>query len=132
MNKKQSIKKSVPAKTKKPDKVLLYHNTRCTKSREACSILEEEGIAFDTIEYLKKPLNQAEIKALLKKLKLKAEALVRKKEPLFIEHFSSKKFTETQWIKLLADNPILIERPIIVKGNKAIIGRPTEKIWEIL
>jgi arsenate reductase len=112
--------------------VTVYHNTRCSKSREACSILEEEGIKFETIEYLKTPPTQAKIKELLKMLGIKAEALVRKSEPLFKEKFAAKKLTETQWIKVLADNPILIERPIIVKGNKAIIGRPPEKVLELI
>ncbi len=110
----------------------VYHNTRCSKSREACSILQDEGVQFETIEYLKTPPSQKEIKDLLKILKLKAEDIVRKGEPLFKEKFATKKLSELQWIKVLADNPILIERPIIVKGNKAVIGRPPEKVLELL
>lgn len=127
--KKETIKKTPSSKK---EKLIVYHNTRCSKSREACSILEAKGISFDTLEYLKTPLSPEDIKALLKKLGLKAEELVRKKEPLFIEKFASKKYTETQWVKILSENPILIERPIVVKGNKAIIGRPVERIAEIL
>jgi arsenate reductase len=119
-------------KGKGKEKITIYHNTRCTKSREACSILEKKGVDFTTIEYLKEPLNQTELKALLKKLNLKAEEIVRKSEPLFKEKFASKKLTEAQWIKILTENPILIERPILVKGNKAIIGRPVERVVEIL
>jgi arsenate reductase len=119
-------------KGKAKEKITIYHNTRCTKSREACAILEKKGVDFDTIEYLKTPLNQAELKALLKKLNLKAEEIVRKSEPLFKEKFASKKLTEAQWIKTLTENPILIERPILVKGDKAIIGRPVERVIEIL
>ena len=132
MTKKETTVKTaaIPSKTK--EKITVYHNTRCTKSREACSILEHKGVAFNTVEYLKTPLNQEEIKALLKKLNLKAEELVRKKEPLFLEKFASKKYTEAQWLKILTANPILIERPILVKGNKAIIGRSVERITEIL
>jgi arsenate reductase len=110
----------------------IYHNNRCSKSREACSILEEEGVKFETIEYLKTPPSQKEIKDLLKMLGLKAEGIVRKSELLFKEKFANKKLTEAQWIKALADNPILIERPIIVKGNKAVIGRPPEKVLELI
>ncbi|HET6226759.1 MAG TPA: arsenate reductase (glutaredoxin) [Bacteroidia bacterium] len=116
----------------KKEKITIYHNTRCTKSREACSLLEEKGIDFDTVEYLKTPLNQTEIKALLKKLNLKAEELVRKSEPLYKEKFANKKITEAQWIKIFSENPILIERPILVKGNKAIIGRPVEKVIDFI
>lgn len=116
----------------KKEQLVVYHNTRCSKSREACSILQEKGIAYDTLEYLKTPLSVEDIKGLLKKLELHAEELVRKKEPLFLEKFASKKYTELQWIKILHENPILIERPILVKGNKAIIGRPIEKITAFL
>lgn len=84
------------------------------------------------VEYLKTPPTQQEIKELLKMLGMKAEEIVREGEPLFKEKFADKKRTETQWIKALAENPILIERPIIVKGNKAIIGRPIERVQEFL
>lgn len=117
---------------KKETKIIIYHNNRCTKSREACSILDEKGIPFETVEYLKTPLNESEIKALLKKLNIKAEELVRKNEPLFKEKYAAKKLTETQWLKILEANPILIERPILVKGNKAIIGRPVERVIEFI
>jgi arsenate reductase len=131
MDKKESTK-TTDKLPKGNEKITIYHNARCTKSREACSILEDKGLAFDTVEYLKTPLNQTQIKALLKKLNLKAEEIVRKSEPLFKEKFASKKLTEAQWIKTLSENPILIERPILVKGNKAIIGRPVERVIEIL
>lgn len=110
----------------------VYHNNRCTKSREACSILQEENIPFETIEYLKTPPTQSQIKVLLKMLDMKAEDIVRKGEPLYKEKFSGKKLSEEKWIKILSENPILIERPIVVKGNKAVIGRPPEKVLELL
>lgn len=110
----------------------IYHNTRCSKSREACSILQDKGVEFETIEYLKTPPTQKEIKGLLKMLGMKALDIVRKGEPLYKEKFANKKLSESEWIKALAENPILIERPIIVKGNKAVIGRPTEKVLELL
>ncbi|MES2286419.1 MAG: arsenate reductase (glutaredoxin) [Bacteroidota bacterium] len=112
--------------------ITIYHNTRCSKSREACSILEDKGVEFETIEYLKTPPTQKEIKGLLKMLGMKAQDIVRKGEPLYKEKFADKKLSESEWIKTLAENPILIERPIIVKGNKAIIGRPPEKVLELL
>lgn len=116
----------------KKDKITIYHNTRCSKSREACSILQEENIPFETIEYLKTPPTEKEITSLLKMLGMKAEDIVRKNEPLYKEKFSGKKLSEEKWIKVLSENPILIERPIIVKGNKAVIGRPPEKVLELL
>jgi arsenate reductase len=112
--------------------VRLYHNTRCSKSRDVCSILEKTKVKTEVIEYLKTPPTQKQIKELLKMLGMKAEEIVRKGEPLFKENFGGKKITQTQWIKILAENPILIERPIIVKGDKAIIGRPPEKVIEFL
>ena len=110
----------------------IYHNTRCSKSREACSILQDKGVEFETTEYLKTPPTQKEIKGLLKMLGMKAQDIVRKGEPLYKEKFADKKLSESQWVKALAENPILIERPIIIKGNKAIIGRPPEKVLELL
>lgn len=112
--------------------ITVYHNTRCRKSREACSILEERGKAFEVVEYLKTPLTQKEIKDLLKKLGLKAEDIIRKGETVFKENYKGKTILETEWLKILADNPILIERPIIVKGDKAVIGRPPEKVLDLL
>ena len=112
--------------------IKIFHNPKCSKSREACTFLKEKGMIFKTTEYLKTPPDQQQIKELLKMLGLTAEAIVRKKEPLFKEKFADKKLTEIQWIKILSANPILIERPIIIKGNKAVIGRPTEKIMELL
>ena len=117
---------------KKLSMIKVYHNTRCSKSREACSILQEKKISFETIEYLKTPPTTSEIKKLLKMLGMKAEDIVRKGEPLYKEKFDNKKFSETEWINILSKNPVLIERPIIVKGNKAVIGRPPEKVLELL
>ncbi len=112
--------------------ITIYHNTRCSKSRDVCTILEKKKVKTEVVEYLKTPPTEAEIIELLKMLGMKAEDLVRKKEPLFLEKFKNKKLTEAQWIKAMAQNPILIERPIIVKGKKAIIGRPPEKVLEFL
>ncbi len=114
------------------EKVTVYHNTRCSKSRETCSFLEEKQVPFNTVEYLKNPLSKAEIKALLKKLNMKAEDLVRKNEPIFKEKFAKKSYTEEQWVELLELYPVLIQRPIVVKGDKAVIGRPLENILEII
>ncbi|OFY86911.1 MAG: arsenate reductase (glutaredoxin) [Bacteroidetes bacterium RIFCSPLOWO2_12_FULL_35_15] len=110
----------------------IYHNARCSKSREACSILQEKNIPFETIDYLKTPPSQKEIKELLKKLGMKAEEIVRKGEVIYKEKYKNKTFSETEWINILSENPILIERPILVKGDKAVIGRPPEKVLELI
>jgi len=106
----------------------IYHNPRCTKSRQALALLEKKGKKIQVIEYLNTPPSEKDLKTILKKLNISAFDLVRMKEPLYKEKYKSKKLSESQWIAILAKNPILIERPIIVKGNKAVIGRPTENI----
>lgn len=104
------------------------------KSRSALDLIKERTKDIDiiVIEYLKTPPSEKELKNILQKLGLKAEEIIRKKEPLFLEKFSGKKMTEGQWIKILSKNPILIERPIVVKGNKAVIGRPIENVMPLL
>jgi len=119
-------------KNKIAPELTVYHNTRCSKSRDVCAILEKKKIKPEIVEYLKTPPSQKQIKELLKKLGIKAEELVRKSEPVFKENFSDQKYTQAQWIRILSENPILIERPIIVKGDKAIIGRPPEKVLDFL
>jgi arsenate reductase (glutaredoxin) len=110
----------------------IYHNTRCSKSRDVCALLQKKKLKTEVVEYLKTPPSPKEIKELLTMLGMKASELVRRNEPLFKEKYEGKKITETQWLKILSENPILIERPIIVKGNRAVIGRPTEKVLELL
>jgi arsenate reductase (glutaredoxin) len=112
--------------------LVIYHNNRCSKSRNACSIAEQKGIKAEIIEYLKTPLTQAKIKELLQKLGIKAQELVRKGEELYKEKYKGKSLSESEWIKVLAENPILIERPIVVNGEKAVIARPPEKILDII
>jgi arsenate reductase len=113
-------------------KVSLYYNPRCSKCREALCMLEEKGIEPEIIEYLKNPPTEKQLKDLLKKLGLKAEDLLRKKEPLFEKKFKKKKLSEAEWVKVMCKNPILIERPIAIEGNKAVIGRPAERVIELL
>lgn len=112
--------------------VKIYHNPRCAKSRETLAILEKEKADVEVVEYLKNPPSEKELKSMLKKLGLKAEDIVRKKELFFREKFSKKKFTEAQWLKILVKNPVLIERPVVVKGTKAVIGRPPENVLSII
>ena len=112
--------------------IKIYHNTRCSKSRDVCTILEKKKVKTEIVEYLKTPPTAAEIKELLKMLGIKAVDLLRKKESVFLDKYAGKNLTEAQWIKAMAQNPILIERPIVVKGKKAIIGRPPEKVLEFL
>lgn len=107
---------------------IVYHNTRCSKSRNAVKKLEDENKEFTVVEYLKTPLSAEQIKDLLKKLDMDAESLVRKTETIFKEEFKGKLLSEEEWIAAMVKYPKLIQRPIIVKGEKAVIGRPLENI----
>jgi arsenate reductase (glutaredoxin) len=104
--------------------MIIYHNPRCSKCREALDLLEENNCTIEIREYLKEPPTKKELKELLSKLRCKASAIVRKSEPLYKEKYAESKYTETQWIKILTENPILIERPIVIDGERAVIGRP--------
>jgi arsenate reductase len=110
----------------------IYHNPRCSKSRDSYNLLVEKDLQFETIEYLKDPLSKEELKALLAKLNIPAKDLVRKGEEIFKEKFKGKELSEEEWIEAMVEYPKLIERPIVVKGNKAVIGRPIEKVIELL
>lgn len=113
------------------EKVLIYHNPRCRKSRETLEILNEKGIEPVVVEYLKNVPDVDELKSVLKKLGISAEDLIRKNEDIFKTKFKGKKYSEEEWIKILLEHPVLIERPIVIKGNKAAIGRPPEKVLEL-
>jgi arsenate reductase len=113
-------------------KTVIYYNPRCSKCREALCLLEEKGEKVEIIEYLKDTPTQKELIEVIKKLKIKPEDLVRKSEELYKDKYADKKLTGRQWIKIMADNPILIERPIVIKGGKAIIGRPPQLVVDIL
>jgi len=114
----------------KTDTLVIYHNPRCTKSRETLALIEKKKP--EIVEYLKTPPSATELKMLLKKLGLSVQDIIRKKEPLFIEKYKDKKLSDEKWMDVLAKNPVLIERPIVVKGNKAVIGRPPENVLTLL
>lgn len=111
----------------------IYHNPRCTKSRQALQLLEERGVEAEVIKYLDTPPTQKELAEIVKLLGIPAKDLVRKKEALFKElNLGEQTLTDQQWIAAMVENPKLIERPIVIHNGKAAIGRPTEKIAEIL
>jgi arsenate reductase len=110
----------------------IYHNSQCSKSMAACSLLQKTDVEMEVIDYFEKRFTEKSLKAVLKKLRMNPEEIVRKKEPLYLEKYAGKKFTDPQWIKILVKHPELIERPIVVKGNKAIIGRPPERVLNLL
>jgi arsenate reductase (glutaredoxin) len=110
----------------------IYHNPRCTKSRNTLALLQERGIEPRVVEYLKEPPTKSELRALLAKLGLKPEQLVRKGEEIYKTKYAGKTLTDAQWIDALVGDPILIERPIVVSGQRAVIGRPPENVLPLL
>lgn len=114
------------------EKVTIYHNNRCSTSRHVLQILKDRGFEPEVRLYLKDIPTTTELKSLLKKLNIKAEELVRKKEKLYKEQYSGKAFSEDEWIRILSENPVLIQRPIVIRGNQAVIGRPAEKVLDFI
>lgn len=110
----------------------IYHNPRCSKSREALALLRERGLEPSVIEYLKTPPSATDLRVLVKKLGLKPEELVRKGEEIFKTKYAGRVLSDAQWTEALAEDPILIERPIVVSGEKAVVGRPPGRVLELL
>ncbi|TDF81072.1 arsenate reductase (glutaredoxin) [Pseudomonas sp. H9] len=111
----------------------LYHNPRCSKSRGALELLEARGLAPTVVRYLETPPDAATLKALLEKLGIGARQLLRSGEDEYKElNLADLALSDAQLIDAMAKHPKLIERPILVAGNKAVIGRPPEKVLEIL
>lgn len=113
--------------------ITIYHNPRCSKSRQTLSILENKGMEIDIIEYLKTPPDAATLKALLNKLGISAKDLVRKGEQEYqLAGLDKKEVTEDEIINAMIKYPKLIERPIVVNKDKAALGRPPENVLKIL
>ncbi|KPD24863.1 MULTISPECIES: arsenate reductase (glutaredoxin) [Idiomarina] len=112
--------------------VTIYHNPRCSKSRQTLELLKEKSIEPEVVEYLKTPPNAAELKDILSKLGLSADELMRKKEAIYKELGLAGVSDENELITAMVNNPKLIERPIVIKGDKAAIGRPPESVLDIL
>lgn len=109
-----------------------YHNARCAKSREGLKLLEEKGVQPTVVEYMKEPLTPAELRGLLDKLGLRPEELLRTGEKLWKEEFAGKELTDDELILLMIEHPRLMQRPILEKGDKASLGRPPERLLELL
>lgn len=113
--------------------VALYHNPRCSKSREALALLQNKGIDPEIILYLEKPPTQKALKGLLSQLQIPARALLRKTEDIYKElGLADESLSEAALIKAMVENPKLIERPIAINGDKAVVGRPPERVLDIL
>ena len=112
--------------------MIIWHNNRCGKSRSALQILEENGIKPEVVKYLENPPTAKEIKDVLKKAGIKAHDLIRTGESIYKELYKGKTLSENEWIDAMVEHPILIERPVVIHGDKALIARPPEKVLEIL
>ena len=110
---------------------VIYHNPRCSKSRDALKLLQDAGCAVEVIEYLKTPPSAAQLENLLKMLGMKPQELVRKGEAIYKERYAGKALSDAEWIAAMVEHPILIERPIFVKGDRAVLGRPPERVLEL-
>jgi arsenate reductase len=112
--------------------IKIYHNPRCRKSRESLIIIQEAGYDPEIIEYLKTPPSEQELAYFLEKMGKKPLDIVRKSEDIFKKQFKGKNMSDMEWIKVLVDNPKLIERPIVVKDDQVVLGRPPENVRELL
>ncbi|QDV18052.1 Arsenate reductase [Gimesia panareensis] len=111
----------------------IYHNPRCGKSRQTLALIEAAGIEPEVIEYLKTPPTAEELDAILKKLKLEPQDLMRKGEEIYKElKLAELELTREEAIAVMLEHPKLIERPIVVQGRKAVLGRPPENVNELL
>ena len=112
--------------------VSIYHNPKCSKSRETLALLRDRGVEPRIVEYLKAPPTAAELKAIVGKLGIQPEQLVRKGEEIYKAKYAGRTLTDAQWIEAMVKDPILIERPIVVAGRRAAIGRPPESVLPLL
>ena len=112
--------------------MIIHHNPRCSKSRQVLALLKENGVEPEVVEYLKKPLDESALRGLLTKLGLKAHDIIRTKEDEYKELGLSPDTPEEKILAAILQHSILLERPIIVKGNRAVIGRPPENVRELL
>jgi arsenate reductase len=106
----------------------IYHNTRCSKSRAGLAYVKSKTDKVEVVEYLKEPFTENNFKKLLMKLNKKPIDMVRTQEAIYKSDYKGKNFTDDEWVKIMIENPKLINRPIVVKGNKAVWGVPVEEI----
>lgn len=106
----------------------IYHNPSCSKSRQTLQLIKDAGKEVEVIEYLNAPPSFDELKQLINLLGRSPEQLLRKNEAIFKELFKGKSLSDDEWIKAMIDYPKLMERPIVIEGNKAVLGRPPENV----
>ena len=114
------------------DTFTIYHNPSCTKSRATLALLQATGVQLRIVEYLKTPPSAPELAVVARKLGLPPAELVRTSEPVFREKYAGKTLRDVDWLRALAADPILLQRPIVVRGDAAVIGRPPENVQRLL
>lgn len=110
----------------------ILHNPRCGKSRTCLAFLDNTQEEIEIVNYLQNPLSKTELKSLIKKLGIKPIELIRQKENIWIENFKGQTLSDEEVVEAIAKYPILMERPIVIKGNRAIIGRDIEKLQDFI
>jgi len=106
----------------------IYHNPRCRKSRAGLKYLESKGLTFEIVNYLADGISFEELKELLNILGKKPLEMIRKQEEIYRKNYKGKEFSEDEWIKIMVENPKLIQRPIVVRNHQAVWGDPPENI----
>tara|TARA_R110002073_G_scaffold17446_8_gene65740 strand:- start:1444 stop:1785 length:342 start_codon:yes stop_codon:yes gene_type:complete len=112
--------------------IKIYHNNRCSKSRQGLQVLEKSGKEFEVIKYLENVPTAKELEDIINLLGISPIELVRKNETIWKGNYKNKALSDNELIEAMVNNPKLIERPIIINDDKAVIGRPPEKILDIL
>ena len=110
----------------------IYHNPRCSKSRQCLAILEDKKEDLEIIKYLDSPITKEKLTEVIALLGIQPIDLIRKNEAIWKQEYKGKEITDTELIQIMCEHPKLIERPIVIKDGKAIIGRPPEKVIDIL
>ena len=114
------------------EKIVIWNKETCATCRDLQQLLKKNKTSVCNFNYLEEKIDRKELKRVVKLLKCKPFDLVRQKEKIYHDNFEGKTFTNEEWIDILIENPILIQRPIIIQGNKALIGRPVERVFEII
>lgn len=114
------------------EKLKIYHNPRCKKSRAGLQYLESKGVEFEVIQYLKFPITPKELGNVFAKMSVKPSEMIRKQEAIFKSDFKGKNFTEEEWIEIFCQHPKLLNRPIVEAKHKAVWGDPVDNIDAVL
>lgn len=115
------------------NEVIIYHNPRCSKSRQALALIKEKGLHLKVIEYLKTPLTLAQLQRIIRQLKCSPREIIRNNEPAYKSNqLQDLNLSDTKLLQAIVDYPILLQRPIVIYKEKAVIGRPPENVLDIL